>query len=98
VGTQQLSGNPVAFWLFILPAPPLGLQKGLVEGGGSLYRRVDRIVLLEGVGFGPRLLLARREGVRSIFLPVDRSKNKIHKPRVLFCTDVCYKKYVFMYY
>ncbi len=38
------------------------------------------------------------EGVCSIFLRVDRSINKILKPRVLFLIKVFYKKYVFIYY
>ncbi len=38
-----------------------------------------------------------QNGVCSIFLRVDRSINKIHKPRILFWLEVFYKKYVFIY-
>jgi hypothetical protein len=37
-------------------------------------------------------------GVCLIFLCLDRSINKIHKPRAFISIEVCYKKYVFVYY
>ncbi len=37
-------------------------------------------------------------GVCLIFLRLDRSINKIHKPRAFISIEVFYKKYVFVYY
>ncbi len=52
-------------------------------------------VNLEEVG---EMLDAGRTGVCSIFLRIDRSINKIFKPRVLFLIEVFYKKYAFIYF
>ncbi len=42
------------------------------------------------------ILAINNNGVCSIFLRVDRSKNEIHKPRAILTIKVFNKKYVFI--